>query len=446
MRIRLLLRIAFILSLPLPGCLYANHHEGGAEKPAGYKVTAAGYFDAASGEVRGPVLMHVVDGRIHHVDVGTAAINEARAQGPVTDLGDVYLTPGFIDAHVHLLSDANLHGYRRLGTSLPRRTLIGARNAATTLRAGVTTVRMVGAPGYGGVALRDAINDGDLIGPRILTAGMAIGITGGHCGDNNLLPWEANPGGHSVADSPWDARRLVRQNRKFGADLIKTCSTGGVLSKGTEVGAPQGTIEELTALVEEAHSHGMKVASHAHGTTGIKNALKAGVDSVEHASFIDDEGIQLAKANNAALVMDIYVTEYILGEGEAAGILEESLAKERRTGQIQRDNFRKALEAGVRMVFGTDAGVYPHGDNLKQLSRMVKFGMTPSQALQAATIHAAELLGLKDEVGELKAGAAADFVVLPANPLEDISVVLKPITVYRAGIAYDAEQRDDVVL
>ncbi len=390
-----------------------------------------GVLDVASGEMLRDRVIVIEDGTITAVNA-SAEMNFYDSE-ELVDFSDRYATPGFIDMHVHLHSDPSAHGYRRLGQSLPQQTIIGVTNARRTLRAGVTTVRMVGAPGYAGVALRDAINTGEVEGPRILTAGIPVGITGGHCADNNLLPFEADASGDGVADSPWAARAKVRQNVKFGADLIKTCSTGGVLSKGTEVGAPQGTLDELTAIVEEAHGHGLQVASHAHGATGIKNAIRAGVDTVDHASFIDDEGIRLARRNDTALVMDIYVTEYILGEGAAAGILEESLEKERRTGQTQRDNFRKAHAAGVRILFGTDAGVFPHGDNLKQLSRMVEFGMTPAEALSAATVLPARQLGMAGDIGEIRAGAAADLVIVNDNPLENITTVEAPVAVFKAG-------------
>jgi imidazolonepropionase-like amidohydrolase len=294
----------------------------------------------------------------------------------------------------------------------------------------------VGAGSFGDVALRDAINDGDIPGPRMLVSGPPIGITGGHCSDNNLLPPEYGITGDGVADGPWAARTAVRRNIKYGADLIKTCSTGGVLSKGTKVGAPQYTVEELTALVDEAHSQGLKVASHAHGAEGIINALIAGADTIEHASFIDDEGIRLAVENNAALSMDIYVTEYILGEGASAGILEESLEKERMTGATQRSNFRKAVEAGAIIVYGTDAGVYPHGQNAKQLSRMIRFGMTPLQALQSATTVAAEVMGLGYEVGKIEVGYAGDVVAVKGNPIEQIELLETPNAVIKGGVRY----------
>lgn len=390
-----------------------------------------GVLDVASGKILKDRVVVIEDGTITAINaLGEMNFYDSEE---LIDFSDRYVVPGFIDMHVHLMGDQSAHGYQRLGQSLPQSTVMGVINARKTLQAGVTTVRMVGAPGYSGVALRDAINSGELVGPRIFTAGMPIGITGGHCADNNLLPFEAGVSGDAVANGPWQMRAMVRQNVKFGADLIKTCSTGGVLSKGTEVGAPQGTVEELTALVEEAHSYGMQVASHAHGATGIKNAINAGVDTIEHASFIDDEGIRLAKRNGTALVMDIYVTEYILGEGEAAGILPESLEKERRTGQTQRENFRKAHQAGVKILFGTDAGVYPHGQNLRQLSRMVDWGMTPAEALSAATLLPARQLGQEGKIGVIEAGAAADLVIVEKNPLEDISTVEAPLAVFKNG-------------
>lgn len=408
---------------------------GGVQAQTGLRYVKAGQLlDIEQGRLLADQALVIADGRIRAI--GPAASLPAPEGATVIDLRDYTVLPGLMDAHVHLMGDAAVHGYERLGISLPAATISGVINARRTLEAGFTTVRMVGAEGYADIALRDAVARGELPGPRILTAGPSIGITGGHCADNNLLPFEAGALGEGVADGPWAVRRMVRQNVKFGADLIKTCSTGGVLSKGTEVGAPQYSLEELTALVEEAHSHGRKVASHAHGATGILNALKAGVDSIEHASFIDEAGLRLAKQRGAVLVMDIYVTEYILGEGAAAGILEESLEKERRTGQIQRDNFTRALRAGVKLAYGTDAGVYPHGQNARQLSRMVQFGMTPLQALRSATLVNAELFGLAGETGALREGYAADLIAVAGNPLEDVSLLEAVAFVMKQGRVY----------
>ncbi|SHG44367.1 Imidazolonepropionase [Marisediminitalea aggregata] len=340
----------------------------------------------------------------------------------IIELGDYTLLPGLMDMHVHLTSDATKHGYKRLADSLPRVTLTGVKHAEATLMAGFTTVRNVGAPGFADVALRDAINDGDITGPRMFVAGPSLGVTGGHC-DNNLLPYEYHTVSEGVADGPWAVREKVRRNIKYGATVIKFCGTGGVLSKGTKVGVQQYTFEEMQALVDEAHMRGLTVATHAHGTDGIKTAIKAGVDSVEHVSLLDDEAIKLALKHGTYFSMDIYVTEYILSEGAKAGILEESLAKERIVGQRQRDNFAKAVKAGVKMVFGSDAGVYPHGDNGKQFARMVKFGMTPMQAIQASTINAATLLKQQEVLGSVSEGKKADIVGVKGNPLDDISLL-----------------------
>lgn len=350
----------------------------------------------------------------------------------VIRLGDATLLPGLMDMHVHLTSDAAVHGYKRLGVSVPRATLKGVKHAKDTLHAGFTTVRNVGAPGFADVALKEAIKAGDIAGPRMFVAGPSLGVTGGHC-DNNLLPFEYAQTSDGVADGPWEIRKAVRRNIKYGADLIKFCATGGVLSKGTKVGAQQYTEQEMQALVEEAHLRGLTVATHAHGTAGIKAAIRAGVDSIEHASLLDNEAIRLAVENDTYLSMDIYVTEYILSEGKAAGILEESLAKERTVGKTQRESFKKAVDAGVKMVFGSDAGVYPHGDNPLQFTRMVEFGMTPLQAIQAATINAASLLKQQDKLGSIEAGKLADIIAVPGNPLEEIGVLENVSLVIKDG-------------
>jgi len=396
-------------------------------------VRAGGLIDVQSGELRRDQIITIRGDRVEHVG---AAADVAIEQGAtVIDLGDAYVLPGLIDMHDHLTSDHRYHGYKGLEFSVPRRALFGVTNARKTLNAGFTTVRNVGASGYADIALRDAINDGEIDGPRMRASGPSLGITGGHC-DNNLLPSEYSERSDGVADGPWAVRLKVRENIKYGADVIKFCATGGVLSKGDSVGGQQYTLEEMTAIVDEAHMHGRKVAAHAHGAEGIKTAIRAGVDSIEHASLIDDEGIRLAKQHGTYLVMDVYNDTFILEHGASVGMLEESLEKERMIGQLQRDNHKKAFEAGVKMAFGSDGAVYPHGDNGKQFAYMVEYGMSPMQALQAATIRAADLLGWPEDVGAIAPGFYADIIALDRNPLEDISAMENVRFVMKGGKVY----------
>ena len=397
--------------------------------------------------IRAGQLVDVVDGRLRSNQtivisgdrirrVGASSSIDVPAGANVIDLSNATVLPGLIDMHVHLTGDPEAQGYENLAASVPRNALFGAANGRRTLYAGFTTVRNVGAGGYADVALRDAINNGDVAGPRMRVAAHSLGITGGHC-DNNLLPARYGAQGGGVADGPWEIKKKIRQNAKFGADLTKFCATGGVLSKGDSVGGQQYTLEEMVAIVTESHLHDRRVAAHAHGTEGIKAAIQAGVDSVEHSSLIDDEGIRMAREAGTFLVMDIYVDTYILEMGEAAGFLPESLEKERIVGQAQRNNFQKAHEAGVRMAFGTDAGVYPHGNNGKQFAYMVQYGMTPMEAIQAATVNAAELLGWPGDVGAIESGMYADIIAVRGNPLgdirelEDVRFVMKGGEVYK---------------
>lgn len=406
------------------------------EKTNAVVLKAARMIDGKSNTVVENAIVVIENEKI----ISAGAMASIPAGASVIDLGSVTILPGLIDCHDHLTADPEDSGYNSLGVSVPAQALHGASNARKTLEAGFTTVRNVGAGAYTDVALRDAVRDGDIEGPRMLVSGPALGITGGHC-DSNLLAPEFHFKEDGVADGPWEARAKVREVIKYGADVIKICASGGVLSKGDLPGTPQYTPEEMTAIVQEAHRLGRKVAAHAHGTQSIKEAVIAGVDSIEHASMIDEEGIRLAKEKGTFLVMDIYNDDFILQHGAEVGMLPESLEKERQIGQLQRDNFSKAFRGGARMAFGSDGGVYPHGDNARQFFYMVKYGMTPMQAIQSATSQAAELIGWNDQVGTIEAGKYADIIAVREDPLQNIRALETVHFVMKGGVIIKNEAK-----
>jgi imidazolonepropionase-like amidohydrolase len=413
-----------VLCLSLAGTLSAQT----------YALRAARIFDSTSGKISSPGLVVVANGKIQAVG------GAAPAGAEVVDLGDATLMPGFIDAHTHLTMDfspdyngAMLKG---LQTMIAERSIRATVNARKTLMAGFTTVRDVGSSDFVDVGLRNAIGAGIVPGPRMLVAVHALGATGGHCDDQDSFRYGIF--GHEtgveegVINTPDDARRAVRFNIKYGADVIKTCASGGVLSPTDDVDVPQLSQAELNALVDEAHTLRRKTAAHAHGAEAAKRAIRAGIDSIEHGTFLDDEALRMMHDHGTFLVPTL-TTRVGLKESKFPPAVE---AKAEAAVNQQDALVKRAVALGVKIALGTDAAVFPHGENALEFTFMAADGLSNSQSLMAGTSSGAELLGLADKVGSLKAGMLADIVAVPGNPVDDIKVTQQVMFVMKGGVIY----------
>ncbi|MGB2637043.1 MAG: amidohydrolase family protein [Candidatus Acidiferrum sp.] len=436
MRTRILM--AFLVSIIFGAQVYAQE-----QKPATktYVLKAAAMFDGKSDTLITPGLVVVSGGRI--VGVGTGATVPAGAE--IIDLGDATLLPGFIDAHTHL-SFPFSDNYDRtelesLEKTVAERTLDASVNARVTLMAGFTTVRDVGSADYIDVGLRNAIAHGDVPGPRMLVSVRALGATGGHCDDQDgfregIFGHESGPL-DGVINGPDQARYAVRLNHKYGADVIKVCASGGVLSLTDDVDTPQLTQEELNALVDEAHALHRKTAAHAHGAEAAKRAIRAGIDSIEHGSFLDDEDLDMMKQRGTYLVPTLMAAQGLQEKFDRNIYMPPAIAAKAHLAiNSMHSTFQRALAKGVKIGLGTDAAVYPHGRNAEEFHQMVDLGMKPAAALKAGTSADADLLGLADKVGTLEANKFADIVAVPGNPLENIRLTEHVFFVMKEGVIY----------
>src|SRR5882724_7027698 len=427
-----------IILTTLAFSVLARAQEPSSSAPQRVMVHAGKFLDVRTGKILTDQAIVIEAGKI--VSVGPMAQANRPGGARMVDLPNATVLPGLTDVHTHLTGDPQDVGPQSLSISIPRATLTGARNARITLEAGFTTVRNVGADGFGDVALRDAINAGDVPGPRMLVSGPPLGITGGHC-DENLLPFEFHYSSEGVADGVEGVQHKVREVIKYGADVIKICATGGVLSHGDNPQASAYTLEELKAIVADAHRLGRKVAAHAHGAQGILWASEAGVDSIEHGSYIDDAAIAEMKKNGTYLVPTLYLADWFMANAERLHVPPELIAKGREVMPAARKNIAHAFSSGVKVAFGTDAAVYPHGLNAHEFAVMVKLGLTPLQSIQAATINAADLLGWSDKMGAVEAGKWADIIAVDGDPLQDVTTLERVKFVMKGGEVVKNEYR-----
>ena len=399
-------------------------------------VRAGHVLDVKTGTLSGPETIVVVGDSIQSIEPGSAVA--AQPGDTVVDLGGMTVMPGMVDVHTHLTSNPEFDPYKELTGTDAKDAINGVVNARTTLMAGFTTVRNVGASGFVDVDLRDAINSGQVPGPHMQVSGPLLGITGGHC-DENLLPIAYHRVGDGVADGIAEVQHKVRQNIKYGADLIKICATGGVLSKGDDPQASQYTLEEMQAIVADAHRLGRKVAAHAHGAQGILWASEAGVDSIEHGSYIDDAAIAEMKKRGTYLVPTVYLEDWLLEHGHLPVFYHQKMVD---VTAVAKQNIRHAMQAGVKIALGTDAAVYPHGLNAHELDVYVnQLGMSPLAALQAATINDADLMGWSAKTGSLEPGKWADIIAVEKNPLDDVRVLQDVKFVMKSGVVFKGEGR-----
>jgi imidazolonepropionase-like amidohydrolase len=399
-------------------------------------VKAGRLLDVKTGQYQSNVAIVIEKGVIK--SVGAASNAQIPTGAKVVDLANATVLPGLVDAHTHLTFDTSDVGLKGLTVSPEREALIGAANARITLLAGFTTVRNVAASAFADVALRDAINDGHVPGPRMLVSGPALSITGGH-GDENSLPWEMHHQGDGVADGVDAVQHRVRENIKYGADVIKFMATGGVMSKGDNPQASQYTQEEMKAIVNESHRLGRKVAAHAHGVQGMIWAVEAGVDSIEHGTYINDEAIALMKQHGTYLVPTVYLTEWLPQNADRLGVPPYIRAKMDVVLPLLRKNIQHAFASGVKVAFGTDAAVYQHGLNAHEFASYVDLGMTPLQSIQTSTVAAPDLLGWSDKIGSIEPGKYGDLIAVSGDPLKDITELQRVKFVMKGGEIYKDE-------